>query len=480
LNSGANQTQLLNNAGQATLIIANVMSTKVITLVSVAFGNTTACVQNVNQTITITVSALPTATLSANPTVICSNQTTTLSFVGTPNATVFYTTNNTNSQSVTLNAAGNAVVSISNLASTTSYQLVSVVLAATNCSQLLLGSATVAVNQTPIGSFTGNLSYCSGETTLINLQSDIAGTTFSWTTIQNNTTGASPDSGTQIIQNLETISSSNGSVIYIVTPVFNGCSGTPFSITVTVNPLPIPDLQDGVICIIGSNPTLYQPYTLDTTLNITDYSFQWFFEGNPISNASGNTYQVNQIGEYSVMATNITTGCDSEIVFATVSATEIGESLVIQQSEAFSSSPTITVTVIGGSGPFLYQIDDSNFQTSNIFLNVITGTHSIRVIDQVYCTNLTATVTILNYPKFFTPNGDGYHDTWNINGLNANAKIMIYDRYGKLMKQISTNGAGWDGTFNGHMLFSSDYWFTVTYLENGVEKLFKAHFTLKR
>ncbi|HEX9979873.1 MAG TPA: T9SS type B sorting domain-containing protein [Flavobacterium sp.] len=45
---------------------------------------------------------------------------------------------------------------------------------------------------------------------------------------------------------------------------------------------------------------------------------------------------------------------------------------------------------------------------------------------------------------------------------------------------MSSTGNGWDGTFNGQPLPSTDYWFTVQYSEQGVAKEFKAHFSLKR
>ncbi|NRD21237.1 T9SS type B sorting domain-containing protein, partial [Winogradskyella eckloniae] len=85
-------------------------------------------------------------------------------------------------------------------------------------------------------------------------------------------------------------------------------------------------------------------------------------------------------------------------------------------------------------------------------------------------------------PLYFTPNGDGFNETWNIAGIGSNAKIYIFDRYGKLLKQLSPDGSGWDGTFNGNKMPTSDYWFTVEYDEPGtdIRKEFKAHFTLKR
>jgi gliding motility-associated-like protein len=48
------------------------------------------------------------------------------------------------------------------------------------------------------------------------------------------------------------------------------------------------------------------------------------------------------------------------------------------------------------------------------------------------------------------------------------------------MKQISAAGQGWDGTFNGQPAPSTDYWFTVDFVEGFEVKTFKANFTLKR
>ena len=48
-------------------------------------------------------------------------------------------------------------------------------------------------------------------------------------------------------------------------------------------------------------------------------------------------------------------------------------------------------------------------------------------------------------------NGDGFNDTWNIKDLEeqTTAVIYIYDRYGKLIKQIVPSNPFWDGTFEG-------------------------------
>ena len=45
---------------------------------------------------------------------------------------------------------------------------------------------------------------------------------------------------------------------------------------------------------------------------------------------------------------------------------------------------------------------------------------------------------------------------------------------------MSPDSLGWDGTFNGELLPSTDYWFKVEYNEDNIRKEFKSHFSLKR
>uniref|UniRef100_UPI0040475817 T9SS type B sorting domain-containing protein n=1 Tax=Flavobacterium sp. TaxID=239 RepID=UPI0040475817 len=134
-------------------------------------------------------------------------------------------------------------------------------------------------------------------------------------------------------------------------------------------------------------------------------------------------------------------------------------------------------------GSIMYSLDEGSFQSSNVFTGVSAGEHTVIVIDSEGCTYMTEVVMIIDYPNYFTPNGDGINDTWNITGLNqADAKLYIFDRYGKLLKQLSAtdDSEGWDGTYNQELLPSTDYWFSLDYTENGVAKQFKAHFSMKR
>ncbi|RZJ28033.1 MAG: T9SS type B sorting domain-containing protein [Flavobacterium sp.] len=83
------------------------------------------------------------------------------------------------------------------------------------------------------------------------------------------------------------------------------------------------------------------------------------------------------------------------------------------------------------------------------------------------------------FPKFFTPNGDGYNDTWKTKAVVGadKMKIQIFDRFGRWLKTITSADPEWDGTLGGVALPSDDYWFIVSG-ENIAE--YRGHFSLKR
>ena len=480
IDNGANNNITLNGSGTAQLSTPNLFTSTVYNLLSVTSTGAAACTQPISQVFTINLIALPTATVTASPLSVCLNETATLNFTGTPNAIITYSENNGAIKTILLNTTGVASVATSTLTTNTTIELLNATLSGSAaCSQVLSNSTIISINPTPIATFSGSTNYCSKETTAVYLTSNIVGTTFSWTVSQNGTSGALPGFGTIINQVLES-SSANATAIFFVTPFFNGCAGATIQIPITINALPLPIVNDGVICLNASSTSSSQFYNLTTGLNNTDYSFNWYFNGSLIPAANGNSYNTNQVGSYSVIATNVATGCASDPVLATVSESIQGESLLINQSEILSENPTITINVIGGDGPFFYKLDNGSYQNSNVFSPVSSGTHTITVIDETYCTYLTKSINVINYPPFFTPNGDGYNDYWTISGFSENFEIKIFDRYGKLLKQISTNGNGWDGTYNSEALGSDDYWFSINYKENGVDKKFRSHFSLKR
>lgn len=135
-----------------------------------------------------------------------------------------------------------------------------------------------------------------------------------------------------------------------------------------------------------------------------------------------------------------------------------------------------------GSGDYEYSIDGSNFQASPIFTNLSGLIYTAYVRDKKGCGTVSQDFYLMQIPKFFTPNGDGINDYWNLKGIypmsaNANSIITIYDRFGKVLNQISTNSAGWNGTYNEKTMPADDYWFVIE-LKDG--RMAKGHFALIR
>lgn len=425
-------------------------------------------------------------TTGRNP--ICSGETTSISFSGSVPGTVFNWVI-TGISGIT-GASNSTGTSIQQTLSTTGSSQGSVTYEITPTFNGCIGtpqSITVLVNPRP-EMFTNptHPDMCSGDLTNISIGTFNNNTVLTWTVNPVGVNGASSGSNTglstTIIQELTTSGNAQGYVDYTITPSLAGCDGTSFTVRVYVNPLPEPKLVDGAICVDASGIP-FQTYTLDSGLDNATYDFIWYFNGVAIPNTNNATYTANEVGVYGVVATNSTTNCHSSngtnMVIANVISVTPATSLTYTQSNYFSGNATVIINITGGTGTLMYSLDDGTFQTSNIFTNLSAGLHTITVIDTQGCTHFTQDIFIIEYPQYFTPNGDGYNDTWFISGLKNTDLISIFDRYGKLIKQLRGEEF-WDGTYNQQQLPSTDYWFTVDYLENGVKKLFKAHFAMKR
>ena len=188
---------------------------------------------------------------------------------------------------------------------------------------------------------------------------------------------------------------------------------------------------------------------------------------------------VNSGGIYEVTVTNAL-NCSKTKTF-TIEASGIGtiEEIVIND---FQENNSATIEISPTSlGDYEYSLDGINYQNSNVFSNLLAGEYTVYVQDKKGCGITLETFYILDYPRYFTPNNDGYNDAWNIKNLERrgleNSLITIYDRYGKLLKQLIGNSSGWNGTFNNEVLPAADYWFTIE-LTNG--KTVKGHFSLIR
>ena len=264
------------------------------------------------------------------------------------------------------------------------------------------------------------------------------------------------------------------------------------SFTFTVYPLLDITIEGGIICVDSQTGDVLRTFTMNSGLSPAFYTVNWFLNGTLVG--TGPSYIASQAGTYTVEFIKLTPDVGANCNYNTTTVTIIQSGPAVADftvSTPFENNTFITVNLTGGYGDYLYQLvypngNLSEYQSSNVFTNLPTGAYYINIYDVLGECNPTiiGPIYIINYPNYFTPNGDGVNDTWNIWDLRhqPDSVINIFDRYGKFLKQLSPASSGWNGMYNGQELPSTDYWFTVEYLpQNGTSKqIFKSHFSLKR
>ncbi len=209
-----------------------------------------------------------------------------------------------------------------------------------------------------------------------------------------------------------------------------------------------------------------------------NYTYEWIF--NTVQTPITTYYiDINEVGTYIVNVTDSNNCTVSRTITVLASTSAIIDQILIEEG---TYNNTVTVNV-SGNGVYEYALDNINgsYIDSNILTDVFPGIHTVYVRDKNGCAIVSEEISVLGFPKFFTPNNDGINDTWEAFGVstiyNSDINIQIFDRFGKVLVRLTAQSGGWDGTYNGTSLPASDYWF-VAELSDG--RIYKGNFTLKR
>ena len=254
-----------------------------------------------------------------------------------------------------------------------------------------------------------------------------------------------------------------------------GCLGTT---EIELNVINKPEFEGSATYIYCKN-TYPQNITISSGLigTKTNATFIWS------TGETSSEIQINEAGAYSVTVTR-SRMINGEL-FSCTNTNDINviESEPAQVSYVLSGSfgdQTLNVSV-NGLGDYWYALNDNPFQDENVFENLKPGKYTLYVSDKNGCGTTTLTVYVLGFPKFFTPNNDGHHDFWQIKALNQDElqiqNVEIFDRFGKLIHLLDLHGSGWDGSYDGKNLPSSDYWYKASFRDGSI---YKGHFSLKR
>ena len=211
-------------------------------------------------TFTITVNPTPTVNAVSNQVICNGSNTTAVAFSGAVTGTVYSWTNNTTSIGLAASGTGNiASFAAVNTGTTPVTATITVTPSYTNGGVTCTGTPTtftITVNPTPTVNVVANQVLCNGSsTTAVTFTGAVAGTVYSWT---NTTTSIGlVASGTGNIASFTAVNNGTAPVVatITVTPSANGCSGTPRTFTITVNPTPTVNAVSNQVVCNRSNTT---------------------------------------------------------------------------------------------------------------------------------------------------------------------------------------------------------------------------------
>ena len=264
--------------------------------------------------------------------------------------------------------------------------------------------------------------------------------------------------------NFQTPAITSSKTYYVEAEISNCNSSTRVAVNAIVNnTIPEFDLEkpNYFLCDdVGS-------VTIKTINHLDNYRYVWKKNGDLISGNASNI-SVKESALYSVKAIS-DAGCESIEKF--ISVIDSGKATItFNDIELIDDSDNNSIKVINdnlGKGEYEFSLDDEfgTYKDAGFFDKIETGLHTLFIRDKNGCKTTPYQFSILAYPKYFTPNGDGENDVWNIDGFNNTsfsvAKIYIYNRYGVLIYQKDTSSNGWDGRYQGKLLPSSTYWFRI-------------------
>ncbi|MFP9112398.1 T9SS type B sorting domain-containing protein [Flavobacterium sp. RHBU_3] len=184
--------------------------------------------------------------------------------------------------------------------------------------------------------------------------------------------------------------------------------------------------------------------------------------------------EVAEGGTYDVVVQN-SNGCEYTATYTVTALTSpVIEDVWVENDKL------VVVMQDGIPGNYQYSIDGGDYRASNTFYNVSQGSHLIMAQSINGCGDYSYIVHVNLIPKYFSPNGDYINDTFTLAGMAGmpQARVDIFDRYGKLITVLNRSNPSWDGTFNGTPLPASDYWYVVKTSNNAPE--IRGHFSLIR
>jgi gliding motility-associated-like protein len=255
----------------------------------------------------------------------------------------------------------------------------------------------------------------------------------------------------------------------------NSICGTsqPFEVTVKVDE-PISGEITGINAICEGQSTMLDASSFQAG------TYSWIADGTPlgvmdvinVSPAQTTTYELN-----------MTRGlCSASASYQVIVSTN---PVIVRIDSVALRDREIVLDPSYGTAPYTYSVDSREPDVNSIKKDLSFSTHIAKVVDAAGCSTtmqFAMEPPAISIPEHFSPNGDGTNDTWvcpSLADVYPNSLVSIYDRFGKLLIQfLGADADGWDGTYQGVPMPSTDYWYQIDIEEINMQ--YVGHFTLIR
>ena len=298
---------------------------------------------------------------------------------------------------------------------------------------------------------------------------------YSYTVGDNQGTYSSVSGGTLLLDNLD------GGFYEIFVKDANDCAAEMIFQEVKVGSDLSATIETGSECNEGqpnyTASVIFDDETLDTSEIV--YDLDDTNPNNPDVNNSQSNGDFPNItpGDHTISIVHLGTGCVEVKTFNI----EAQEPLTLTSIDGEINQ--ILVEASGGDGSYTYYFEDEVNSTGSYYINQDFNS-TVRVVDGKGCEasiDIALEFIDIEIPNFFTPDGDGYKDTWVIKNSEGfpNMQVRLYDRYGRTIKEWIGQGE-WDGSYNKSDLPTGDYWYVLKLNGPRDSREFVGHVTVYR
>ncbi|QHI35301.1 hypothetical protein IMCC3317_06470 [Kordia antarctica] len=292
----------------------------------------------------------------------------------------------------------------------------------------------------------------------------------------------------------------------VVEDTITNCIANIGNLTLTNSDLVLtPTTTNPSACGVSDGIISFQGATANTAYTIS-YSLNGSMETTIVTSDVSGILEMNNLGAgmyESIVVEDTITNCIANIGNLTLtnsdlvliptttnpSACGVSDGIISFQGATANTAYTISYSLNGSMETTIVTSDASGILEMN---NLSVGIYTNITIEENSsgCTIVFPFIELIcevetepcfRIRKFFTPNSDGFNDTWQLEQVqNCNYFVYIYDRYGKIITILTPNYPQWNGTYNGRKMPSGDYWVSIQYTMDAQKQELITNITLKR